>query len=119
MFVGEGHGAPLMEFISFALRHFKSSMSKDDRLPVPITSQLGVEVKTNLLSYPGKVFASTKYLFVSDTGNGRVIVADIDTGSVIKIFNGFKSPQVGVMMQLAQDPSLTKPLLLSLSGSLL
>ena len=119
MFVGEGHGAPLMEFISFALRHFKSSMSKDDRLPVPITSQLGVEVKTNLLSYPGKVFASTKYLFVSDTGNGRVIVADIDTGSVIKIFNGFKSPQVGVMMQLAQDPSLTKLPLLSLSGSLL
>lgn len=93
MFVGEGHGARLMEFISFARRHFKSSMSKADRLPVPFASELGLEIKTNFLSYPGKVFASKKSIFVSDTGNGRVVVANIDTGIVSQIFNGFKAPQ--------------------------
>ena len=96
MFVGEGHGARLMEFISFAIRHFKSSLSKGDRLPVPITSQLGLQVKTSLLSYPGKVCASEKSLFVSDTGNGRVVMVDIDSGVVSQIFNGFKTPQVRV-----------------------
>ena len=96
MFVGEGHGARLMEFISFALRHFETSISKDDRLSVPITSQLGLEIKTNFLSYPGKVFASKKSIFVSDTGNGCVVVADIDTGIVSQIFNGFRAPQVRV-----------------------
>ena len=94
MFVGEGHGAQLMEFVSFARRHFESSVSKIDRLPVPATTELGLEIKTNFLSYPGKVFTSKNSIFVSDTGNGRIVVANIDTGIVTEIFNGFKAPQV-------------------------
>ena len=122
MFVGEGHGARLMEFISFALRHFKSSisLSKGDRLPVPITSQLGLQVKTSLLSYPGKVCASEKSLFVSDTGNGRVVMVDIESGIVSQIFNGFKAPQVCVSGTWCyQDFNFNRASLISSSGSLL
>ena len=96
MFVGEGHGRQLLEFISFAARHFKAQMCKGERLPVPVASELGQEVRRSFLSYPGKVFASKKSIFVSDTGNGRVVVADIETGAVHDIFSGFKAPQVNV-----------------------
>lgn len=47
------------------------------------------------LSFPGKVLADEKSgrLFVSDSGHGRVVIASLRDGHLIKALNGFKNPQ--------------------------
>ena len=81
-FIGEGHREDMIEFISVALDYFQEDLTKATKLALP-------EIKAGLshespLRYPGKVLVQDNLIFISDTGNHRIIVCDL-SGKVQKV----------------------------------
>ncbi len=78
-FVGEGNRAKMIEFLHIAKDFFElNSIEKLAELP---KIELGKVMTDSPLRYPGKVHVSADKIFISDTGNHRVIVTDL-AGSV-------------------------------------
>ncbi len=100
MFVGEGHGFELLEFVDVLLERFSGIADKPEPLLLPAATDPGSETKMNFLRYPGKVFVdhAKDRVFVSDTGHHRVVAADKEGGAVLVIAGngqkGFKDGDV-------------------------
>ena len=73
-FVGEGHRQNMIDFVQVALEHFKEDLNKaGTRLPLP-KMEVGLRLHESPLKFPGKVLVQDGLVFISDTGNHRIIV---------------------------------------------
>ena len=76
-FVGEGHGKELIEFVKIAEELFEELGLKENNVIELPQMSFGTLMKPSLLSYPGKVHAtSTGQLVVSDTSHHRIIIVE-------------------------------------------
>ena len=73
-FVGEGHRQNMIHFVQVALDHFKEDLNKAIE-PLP-KMEVGLRLHESPLKFPGKVLVQDDLLFISDTGNHRIIVCD-------------------------------------------
>ena len=81
-FVGEGHRETMLEFVSVALEIFQEDLTKAKKLALPeIKAGLSIE---SPLRYPGKVLVQDNRIFISDTGNHRIVICD-SSGKVQKV----------------------------------
>ncbi|XP_076651619.1 NHL repeat-containing protein 2 isoform X2 [Halictus rubicundus] len=92
VFVGEGHREELLLYTSVALTYFKSlHQISNNNLPLHLAKHLLPSRGNKTLLFPAKIETLCKeqgeYLVVSDTGNNRILVADI-TGNVEYVIGG-------------------------------
>ena len=87
-FSGEGHGAELDKLIGELVAKHKSRGELDET-PIEFPAENRKSHEGGLL-YPGKVTAdaTSKRLYISDTGHNRIVVTDLDGQFVEAIGNG-------------------------------
>lgn len=78
--IGEGHGEELMTFIDAAVQHYTAARQLSLE-PINLITE-GEEFRGSVLKFPGKICLDPtgKHLYVSDTGNHRVLVVGRETG---------------------------------------
>ena len=76
-FVGEGHRQNMIDFVQVALEHFQEDLFKAEPLALP-ELQIGLHLHASPLQFPGKILVQDDFIFISDTGNHRIIVADLN-----------------------------------------
>lgn len=92
VFVGEGHKEELLMYTSVALMYFKSlNVISNGDLPLQPAKHLLPSKGDGTLLFPSKVevFRNEKgeYLVISDTGNNRILVANV-SGNVEYVIGG-------------------------------
>ena len=113
---GEGVYPVLKPVIESLVNEF-DSLDLVDRTPLGL--RLEKEgIAGSVLSFPGKVLADpeTGRLFISDTNNHRIIVADIDTGRIEAVFG---SGERGYREATGTDAQFYNPQGMALSGETL
>ena len=76
-FVGEGHRQEMIDFVQIAMEFFKEEIQHNKleaKLP-PL--EFGLQPIESVLKYPGKVLVQNDLIFISDSGNHRIIIGDL------------------------------------------
>jgi thiol-disulfide isomerase/thioredoxin len=110
---GEGNYEILDKVISTLIAEF-DKQGKIDRTPVKLSLEKNKE-PDRLMSFPGKVIANDKSLFISDSDNNRIIITDLDGNVTGVIGNGNEGTQDGAFTQA----NFNKPQGMSLDNDLL
>ncbi|XP_023336064.1 NHL repeat-containing protein 2 isoform X2 [Eurytemora carolleeae] len=75
--MGEGHSGFLIEFLNTAIKYFKGTGELvEGRIPRSINSKVG----GFNLKYPGKITLHNQNLVVSDSGNNRILILNLESG---------------------------------------
>lgn len=88
---GEGHYDTLHGIIGAMAQEFHEEI---DPIPMHFATDTADVAATPLL-FPGKVFADADggRLFIADSNHGRIVVANLADGTVVKVIDGFRGPQ--------------------------
>ncbi|ESO93122.1 hypothetical protein LOTGIDRAFT_119776 [Lottia gigantea] len=74
--VGEGHREELFEFVETAVEYFKSEGElKSYEVPISLEK---LKLPATPLRYPGKIELSDDELIISDSGNHRILITDLN-----------------------------------------
>lgn len=76
-FVGEGHRQDMIDFAKMAQELFKEEMNSAQKMSLP-TVEIGLTHIESILRFPGKVLTKDDLIYISDTGNHRIIVASLE-----------------------------------------
>ncbi|XP_076295018.1 NHL repeat-containing protein 2 [Lasioglossum baleicum] len=118
VFVGEGHKEELLLYTSIALTYFKSLRQiSNSNLPLQLAKHLLPSRGNKTLLFPSKVETFRKEqgecLVISDTGNNRILVADV-TGNVEHVIGG---PDAGFRDGNLEDARFNAPQGVCIFGS--
>ena len=76
-FVGEGHRQDMIDFVQIAMEFFKEEI-KNNKLEAELPPlEFGLQPVESFLKYPGKVLVQNDLIFISDSGNHRIIIGDL------------------------------------------
>ena len=67
---------------------FRDEIDVPNKVPIPVRTDPGSKTTATGLRYPGKVSCAGGRLFVSDSGNHRIVVASESTGEVEAVVAG-------------------------------
>ncbi len=67
---------------------FRDEIDVPNKAPIPVRTDPGSKTTATGLRYPGKVSCAGGRLFISDSGNHRIVVASESTGEVEAVAGG-------------------------------
>ena len=76
-FVGEGHRQDMIDFVQISMEFFKEEI-QNNKLEVKLPPlEFGLQSVESVLNYPGKVLVQNDLIFISDSGNHRIVIGDL------------------------------------------
>merc|ERR1712141_420511 len=68
----------MMDFVQISMEFFKEEIQNNNKLEVKLPPlEFGLQTVESVLKYPGKVLVQNDLIFISDSGNHRIIIGNL------------------------------------------
>jgi hypothetical protein len=86
----EGHRQDMIDFVQISMEFFKEEI-QNNKLEVKLPPlEFGSQSVERVLKYPGKVLVQNDLIFISDSGNHRIVIGDLHGNIKYVIGDGIK-----------------------------